>query len=55
MQACFTAFEECRVPIVAAVHGAAYGAAIDLITCCDLRYCATGACLIIRNSDNKQS
>jgi hypothetical protein len=43
MQACFTAFEECPTPVVAAVDGAAYGAAVDLLTCCDLRYCTTSA------------
>jgi hypothetical protein len=48
MQACFTAFEECPTPVVAAVDGAAYGAAVDLLTCCDLRYCTTSARFCIK-------
>jgi enoyl-CoA hydratase/carnithine racemase len=48
MQACFTAFEQCAAPVVAAVHGAAYGAAVDLLTCCDLRYCTTDAIFCVK-------
>ena len=36
MQKMCSALEECRVPVVAAVHGAVYGAAIDLVTAADI-------------------
>lgn len=39
MQDAFNAFEECRKPVIAAVHGACIGGGIDMITACDLRYC----------------
>ena len=51
MQASCTAFEECRVPVLAAVHGAAYGAAIDLLTCCDLRYATTTTKMCVKEVD----
>ena len=34
----FSSLEDCRVPVVAAVHGVCYGAAIDLISAADIRY-----------------
>mmetsp|Transcript_2292 Transcript_2292/g.4617 ORF Transcript_2292/g.4617 Transcript_2292/m.4617 type:complete len:282 (+) Transcript_2292:157-1002(+) len=51
MQACFTAFEDCCVPVLAAVHGAAYGAAIDLITCCDIRFCTWNTKMCVKEVD----
>lgn len=39
MQDAFTAFEECRKPVIAAIHGACIGGGIDMVTACDLRYC----------------
>ncbi|MDB4281750.1 crotonase/enoyl-CoA hydratase family protein [Paraglaciecola sp.] len=38
-----SAIEKCRKPVLAAVHGAVIGGAIDMITCCDMRYAAEGA------------
>ena len=40
MQACFTALEECPVPVVAAVHGSCIGAGVDLICAADVRLCS---------------
>lgn len=37
LQASFTAVEQARVPVIAAVHGACVGAGVDLISACDLR------------------
>jgi len=37
LQDCFTALEECRAPVIAAVHGACLGGGIDLISACDMR------------------
>jgi enoyl-CoA hydratase len=38
LQANLTAIEQCRKPVLAAIHGASVGGAIDMITCCDMRY-----------------
>lgn len=40
LQDCFTALEECRAPVIAAIHGACLGGGIDLITACDIRVCS---------------
>ena len=41
MQHCFTALEDCPVPVVAAIHGPCIGAGVhlDLACCCDVRLC----------------
>lgn len=39
MQDSFSAFEECRKPVIAAIHGGCIGGGIDMVTACDLRYC----------------
>ncbi|WP_262693779.1 crotonase/enoyl-CoA hydratase family protein [Kordiimonas aquimaris] len=41
LQACFTAAEECRAPVIAAIHGACLGGGIDLISACDIRVCSS--------------
>lgn len=43
--------ERCRVPVVAAVHGACIGAGVDLITACDLRYCDASAVFSVKEVD----
>ena len=43
LQDAFTAIERARFPVVAAIHGACIGGAIDLITACDLRIAAADA------------
>jgi len=37
LQDCFTAAEEARPPVIAAVHGGCIGAGVDLVTACDIR------------------
>lgn len=37
LQSCFTAIDNCRVPVIAALHGACVGAGVDVITACDIR------------------
>jgi enoyl-CoA hydratase len=37
LQGAFTAVEQARFPVIAAIHGACIGAGIDMITACDLR------------------
>ncbi len=41
LQDCFTALEECRAPVIAAIHGACLGGGIDLVSACDIRVCTT--------------
>ena len=43
MQECFTALEQCSIPIIAVVHGYCIGAGIDLLCCTDIRTCCTAA------------
>lgn len=38
MQESFSAIERCRVPVIAAIHGACIGGGIDLISACDMRF-----------------
>ncbi len=37
MQHCFTAVDQCRVPVIAAVHGGCIGGGVDFVTACDIR------------------
>lgn len=43
LQYAFNAIERARFPVIAAIHGACIGGAIDLITACDLRIAAENA------------
>ena len=43
LQDAFTAVEEARPPVIAAVHGGCIGAGVDLVTACDIRIAAAGA------------
>jgi hypothetical protein len=47
-QYAISAPERCPVPVIAAVHGVAYGLAIDIIAACDVRYAAVGATFSIK-------
>lgn len=51
LQEAVTAIETCRKPVIAAVHGACIGGAIDIITACDIRYCAADAYFSVREVD----
>lgn len=48
MQETFSVIERCRVPVLAAVHGACIGGGVDLITACDCRYATTDAFICIQ-------
>lgn len=37
MQQCFTAVDQCRVPVIAAIHGGCIGGGVDFVTACDMR------------------
>ena len=51
LQAPINAIENCRKPVLAAVHNAAVGGAIDIITACDMRYATEGAFFAIAEID----
>lgn len=38
LQASFNAIEDCRIPVIAAIHGGCIGGGVDLITSCDMRF-----------------
>jgi len=38
LQASFSALENCRIPVLAAIQGGCIGGGVDLITACDMRY-----------------
>jgi delta(3,5)-delta(2,4)-dienoyl-CoA isomerase len=48
MQKCFTAIEECPVPVIAAIHGNCIGAGVDISCCCDIRLCAPRTIFSVR-------
>ncbi len=43
LQDAFTAVEQARVPVIAAIHGGCIGAGVDLVTACDIRLCSADA------------
>lgn len=43
LQDAFNAIENCRLPVLAAVQGGCYGAGVDMITSCDMRYATKDA------------
>lgn len=50
LQESFTAIEECRKPVIAAVHGACIGGGLDLIAACDIRICSADARFSLREA-----
>ena len=51
MQANLTAIESCRKPVLAAIHYTCIGGAIDMTSCCDMRYCTADARFSIKEID----
>jgi enoyl-CoA hydratase len=51
LQGNLTALERCRVPVLAAIHGACIGGGVDLICCADMRYATQDARFSIREID----
>lgn len=43
LQEAFSAVEQARVPVIAAIHGGCIGAGVDLVTACDLRVASADA------------
>jgi enoyl-CoA hydratase len=48
LQDSFTALEEARMPVLAAVQGGAIGGAVDMICAADMRYCSAEAFFCIQ-------
>ena len=51
LQDCLSAVERCRKPVLAAIHGACIGAGVDLISCCDMRFCTADTQFSVREID----
>jgi enoyl-CoA hydratase len=51
LQASFTAVDQCRKPVLAAIQGYCLGGAIDLIAACDMRYATQDAQFSIKEID----
>ena len=51
LQDCLSSIERCRKPVIAAIQGACVGGALDLVSCCDMRYAAGDAVFSIKEID----
>ncbi|XP_007953732.1 delta(3,5)-Delta(2,4)-dienoyl-CoA isomerase, mitochondrial [Orycteropus afer afer] len=50
-QETFSVIEKCSKPVIAAIHGGCIGGGVDLITACDIRYCAQDAFFQVKEVD----
>ncbi|MDF3075570.1 MAG: crotonase/enoyl-CoA hydratase family protein [Alphaproteobacteria bacterium] len=50
-QECFSVIDQARVPVLAAIQGGCIGGGVDLVTACDMRYCAADAFFTIKEID----
>ncbi|MCU1717458.1 crotonase/enoyl-CoA hydratase family protein [Pseudomonas sp. 5P_3.1_Bac2] len=51
LQDSFNAIDNCRKPVLAAIHGYCLGGAIDMIAACDMRYSTVSAQFAIKEID----
>ncbi len=51
LQSCVSAVSLCQKPVIALMHGYAYGLGIDLATACDIRFCAEGTRFCVKEVD----
>lgn len=51
IQDIITSIEDCKKPVIAAVHNACVGGGINIVTACDMRYCADNAFFSIKETD----
>jgi enoyl-CoA hydratase/carnithine racemase len=47
---CCNVLEECRKPVIAAVHGLCVGGGLDIISACDIRLCTEDASFSLRET-----
>ena len=43
--------EECEKPVIAVLHGISYGIALDITTCCDVRFCSRDVRFAVKEVD----
>ncbi|MCS4255987.1 enoyl-CoA hydratase [Rhodococcus erythropolis] len=51
MQRAFTALEDTRMPILAAIHGGCIGGGLALATACDMRFATTDAFFVVQETN----
>jgi enoyl-CoA hydratase/carnithine racemase len=51
LQDTVTSLERCRKPVLAAIHGACIGGAVDLVCCADVRYASADASFQVKEID----
>ncbi len=51
LQQAFVAIDQCRKPVIAAVHGSCIGAGVDMVTACDMRFAADSAYFQVKEID----
>ena len=51
LQDCLSSIERCHKPVIAAIQGACVGGALDMVTCCDMRYASADAVFAIKEID----
>lgn len=50
-QASVSAVEACEKPVIAVLHGISYGIALDITTCCDIRFCSADVRFAVKEVD----
>ncbi|MCP4500087.1 MAG: crotonase/enoyl-CoA hydratase family protein [Deltaproteobacteria bacterium] len=48
LQGALSAIDQCRVPVLAAIQGGCFGAGVDLVSACDVRYGSEDAFFVIQ-------
>lgn len=51
LQECFTVIEQCRVPVIAAIHAGCIGGGVDMVTAADLRFATEDAIFCVKEVD----
>ncbi len=51
LQESFTALEQARMPVLAAIQGGCIGGAVDLVCACDMRYATAEAFLVVQETN----
>lgn len=46
-----SALEACEKPVIAVLHGISYGIALDITTCCDVRFCSADTRFSVKEVD----